>query len=106
MVLTGTEELLPIAEVAEDGLALSAEELKKFDGTDGSPLYLAIMGRWVYTLYCALFSASCALSSVSRPAWPCLVFACTLPGHHRKVYQCLDAVRLWTGSFISLHHYN
>ena len=45
MVLTGTEELLPIPAVAEDGISLTAEELKKFDGTNGSPLYLGIMGR-------------------------------------------------------------
>lgn len=34
-----------MVDVAEDGLAITAEELRAFDGTDGAPLYLAIMGR-------------------------------------------------------------
>eukprot|EP00037_Helgoeca_nana_P004661 m.47294 g.47294 ORF g.47294 m.47294 type:complete len:268 (+) comp15589_c0_seq2:247-1050(+) len=44
-VLTGSEDLLPIPEVAEGGLSLTAEELGSFNGVDGTPLYLGIMGR-------------------------------------------------------------
>eukprot|EP00041_Stephanoeca_diplocostata_P032701 m.1055576 g.1055576 ORF g.1055576 m.1055576 type:complete len:479 (+) comp24193_c0_seq2:95-1531(+) len=44
-VLTGNEDLLPINEAPDDGFKMSAEELREFNGLDGAPLYLAIMGR-------------------------------------------------------------
>lgn len=44
-ILRGQEELLPIKEIEDDGLRMSLEDLTKFNGEEGSPLYLAIMGR-------------------------------------------------------------
>ena len=50
-VLTAREEPLPLADAAEVGIALTAEELAEFDGrflpdsTERSPLYLGIKGR-------------------------------------------------------------
>jgi len=50
-VLMGREEPLPLADAADVGIALTAEELAEFDGRflpdsiERSPLYLAIRGR-------------------------------------------------------------
>lgn len=44
-VLAGQEELLPLKDPEDDGMYMSPEQLKEFNGENGAPIYLAIMGR-------------------------------------------------------------
>lgn len=44
-MLTRNDEVLPLKEDEDEGMRFTAEDLAKFNGEDGAPIYLAIMGR-------------------------------------------------------------